>query len=214
MHTGWPSKGRPLLEEQPRLDLGIDDDVPVTPVEIVQPRRARSRERGKISYHHRWLQGRIQERGAELVEKLIECALSGDLVAMKLCLERGWGVPVRSAVPIALQPTTNASEVRQAMHAVFDRVAAGELDLESAAQLIVSYRHLLATYDNMSVPMLPAANAGNAKEELGKRLARMLEAAKPQPEPVLAPEIGEEQLRALAEEIVAKKLKERGNGTA
>jgi hypothetical protein len=111
-----------------------------------------------------------------LVEKLIECALAGDLVAMKLCLERGWGVPVRTAVPIALQPTTNAHEVRQAMHAVFDRVAAGELDLESAASLIVSYRHLLATYDNMSVPMLQGASVMDARTQLAARFQRAIEA--------------------------------------
>lgn len=175
----------PINEEQRSLDLGVEE-VPITPVEIIRPRR--SRERGAIGRHHRWLQGRIQSHGPELVERLIQCAMGGDMIAMRLCLERGWGTPVKAAAPIDLPPAATALEVRQAMHAVFNRVAAGEIDTQTGAELIVSYRHLLATYDG-APSLLPARPATDARQVLADRLEKLV-TARPAPEPVLPPECG------------------------
>jgi hypothetical protein len=224
----------PLPEDQPAL---FTVDVPeVTPEVIVRPRKGR----GKISHHHRWLQGKIRARGQELVDVLIEAALARDMVAMKLVLERGWGLPVRAASPLDLPAAKSPDQIVEAMAAVFERVSTGEIDMQTAAELIVSYRHMLAAAETR-VGLLPPAVSGNgagqsARDQLGARLARLIqaragapsdtsdadapgdrteateatEAAAPPSEEDIEVDISEEELKASVNSAVMEALRKRG----
>ena len=186
-----PSPTVPLPEEQPSLDLGVD--VPITPVEVIQPRKRRGR--GAIGRHHRWLQGQIQQRGPELVERLVKSALDGDMLAMKLCLDRGWGTPMRAAAPIDLPRTTTPMEIRQAMHEVAARMAAGELDTQTGGELIVAFRHLLASYSVQTTSGDVVVNEEiDTRDLLEKRLVAALADRRrranghaPEGEPIITP---------------------------
>jgi hypothetical protein len=157
----------PMPEEQPALFTV--DVVEVTPEVIVRPRKGR----GKISHHHRWLQGKIRERGTELVTVLIEAALDRDMVAMKLCLERGWGLAVRAAAPLDLPAAKSPTEIVAAMSAVFDRVSAGEIDMQTAAELIVSYRHMLAAAAELPSALSVQDANGDGLKKIADRITKM-----------------------------------------
>lgn len=87
------------------------------------------------------------EAGA-LTRKAVEVALSGDVSALRLCLER-IAAPRRDApVEFALPRMETATDAAQAAAAVLEAVAAGELTPTEGAHimaLVESYRRTLET---------------------------------------------------------------------
>lgn len=163
---------KPLPEDQPSL-LVIESPAPITPDEIIRPRK-RSRERGAIGKHHRWLQTRIQEHGVDLVDVLIREALLGNILAIKIALERGWGVAPKASVQVNLPPTSNPRELQEAMHQLLARVAAGEIDTQTGQDLILMMRHILACQETIT-PQAGSTNGVSMREQLAERLQRVIE---------------------------------------
>ncbi len=90
----------------------------------------------------------FEGQAAELTQKVIEKALEGDTVALRLCLERI--APARKDVPIKfdLPAMTNASDAAVAARAVLRAVAAGVVTpLEGATVMgiVGHYRRVLET---------------------------------------------------------------------
>ena len=98
------------------------------------------------------LADRILERGPELVEKLLERALAGEPLALKLCIERLLPKFRDSSErrPIAIDGET----VEAAGRSVLALAAAGELSPDEAATLLLDSRRAAATMVGCSWLML------------------------------------------------------------
>lgn len=85
-----------------------------------------------------------------LTRKAVELALDGDLVALRLCLERI--VPPRKDSPIrmTLPPMESAADIPAAMSSILAAVAAGELtptEAQALAGLVEGHRKAMETAD-------------------------------------------------------------------
>jgi hypothetical protein len=70
-----------------------------------------------------------------LVRKAIELALAGDVVALRICLDRLVAPRRYRPVRFALPPVTSAADAVAAMAAIVAAVAAGDLTPDEASQL-------------------------------------------------------------------------------
>jgi hypothetical protein len=85
---------------------------------------------------------------AELIRKTIDLALSGDSVALRLCLERIVAPRRDRPVNFRLPVLNSASDVVAAIEAIADGVASGELTPCEAAELskvVEAYRNAVET---------------------------------------------------------------------
>ena len=91
----------------------------------------------------------LLEGEAEAIgRKAIEAALTGDLVAIKMVLDRVCPPRKTRSIEIDLPPVTDASGVSQAQQEVLRAVCKGELDLDQAQavnNLLESRRQFLET---------------------------------------------------------------------
>jgi hypothetical protein len=88
----------------------------------------------------------IDGRAEEIIETLLELALAGDLLAIKLVLERLIPPMKTRLVTFDLPPTRNAAELLDAYDAVMQAVAQGELTPDegrACAELLAGKRKLL-----------------------------------------------------------------------
>lgn len=91
---------------------------------------------------------RLDGQAEALTRKAIDAALTGDTVALRLCLDRI--APPRKDAPVSftLPPMATAKDVATAAAVVLDAVALGDLTPNEAAQiigLIETYRRTLET---------------------------------------------------------------------
>lgn len=92
------------------------------------------------------IQALLDGEGEELTRKAIEAAKGGDMVALRLCLERI--LPPRKDTPVSfdLTPMTGAESAAQAMRALLQGVAIGNLTPSEAgalAGIVEGYRKTL-----------------------------------------------------------------------
>ena len=86
----------------------------------------------------------------KLTRRVIEAALDGDMVAMKLCLERVLPVRRRNALPLDLPSINAAADLLPALGLITDAAAQGALDLDAAnalANLLEAKRKAIETVD-------------------------------------------------------------------
>jgi hypothetical protein len=79
----------------------------------------------------------LEGEGEALTRKAIEKALDGDIVALRLCLDRI--APPRKDVPVsvALPPVKSAADAVGASAALLEAVVAGEVTPDEAARVMV-----------------------------------------------------------------------------
>jgi len=78
-----------------------------------------------------------------LTRKAVELALSGDVTAMRLCLDRVAPAPKDAPISFALPPLADAQDAAKAMAALVASVASGEItpgEAASVASLIETWR--------------------------------------------------------------------------
>ena len=77
----------------------------------------------------------LQGEAERLTRKCIELALSGDTVALKLCIDRIYPARRDRPVTFALPPITSARDAADIAAAVAEAVAAGQLTPSEAAEI-------------------------------------------------------------------------------
>src|SRR6188472_3216562 len=106
-------------------------------------RAAGSRNRATLA-----IEALLEGEGEALTRKAIELAKAGDMTALRLCLERI--LPARKDRPVSFAlPTMNSSaDAAQAMLAIVEAVAAGEITPNEAfevSRIIESFSETLKT---------------------------------------------------------------------
>lgn len=92
--------------------------------------------------------GLLDGEAERLTRKAVEMALAGDVVALRLCLERIAPPRRDTTVTFALPPMQSAGDAAKAAGAVLGAVAEGELTPSEGAHvmaLIETYRRTLET---------------------------------------------------------------------
>src|SRR6516162_11819583 len=77
----------------------------------------------------------LEGQAEALTQKVVEMALAGDTVALKLCLERIYPARKDRAVRFALPPITSARDAADIAAAVAQAVAAGRITPSEAAEI-------------------------------------------------------------------------------
>jgi hypothetical protein len=77
----------------------------------------------------------LEGQAEALTQKAVEMALSGDTVALKLCLERIYPARKDRPVTFPLPPITSARDAADIASAVVEAVAAGHITPSEAAEL-------------------------------------------------------------------------------
>jgi hypothetical protein len=106
----------------------------------------------------------LDGQATALTQKAVEMALGGDVVALRLCIERI--LPARKDRPVtfALPPITSARDATDISAAVVAAVSNGDLTLSEAAEvakLIDSYvrAHQVAELENRIAPLEQLSDA-------------------------------------------------------
>lgn len=81
------------------------------------------------------LEKALRKHGADLADKLIELALSGDTTALKMCIDRIHAPLKPQAATIELELPAGAS-LADTGRSILDAVARGELPTDQAGQLL------------------------------------------------------------------------------
>ncbi|MGR3493105.1 MAG: hypothetical protein ACU0DW_13695 [Shimia sp.] len=90
----------------------------------------------------------LDEHAGRLTEQLINAALGGDVIALRICMERV--APARKDAPVTfdLPPMENATDAAQAASAILKAVSEGDLTPAEGASvigLVDAYRRTLET---------------------------------------------------------------------
>jgi hypothetical protein len=142
-----------------------------------------------------------KERGEELTLKGLQRALNLqdeiDFKCWVFFMSRLYPKPRSAPIAVSIAQLGSA--------ALVEAVQSGELTASDAAALVRARQQ--------AVDLLPAgngkaANGQDARQVLADRLERIV-AARPTPEPTLPPELTEEQIVAMVETALKKKLEER-----
>jgi hypothetical protein len=94
------------------------------------------------------MQALLDGQGEALAQKAIYLALDGDLVALRLCLERLLPARKDSHVSFSLPEMKSARDTSSALAAILEAVSIGDLspiEAQSIAALIETYRKTLET---------------------------------------------------------------------
>jgi hypothetical protein len=87
----------------------------------------RGRPRGSRNKNTLALQQMLAEHGEALVSKCVVAALQGDMLAMRLCIERLLPALRHNPVQVALPPVRNAMGVGRALEQLVQNVAQGQI---------------------------------------------------------------------------------------
>lgn len=126
-----------------RKNAGNTRGKPFEPGNPGRPRGARHRVT-------RAIEGLLENEHESLTRKAIEKALEGDMVALRLCLDRI--APPRKDAPISIElpPVRTAEDVVEASAALLAAVGEGEVTPDEAGRimaLLASHRAILETGD-------------------------------------------------------------------
>jgi hypothetical protein len=115
-----------------------------------------------------------------LLERLICEAEAGDMLAMRIIMDRLWPRPRTIPVQVGIPATENPDDLRKAMHELLAQVAQGKLTTEDGQNLVGMMKNIIDTYRIDTVaPSAPGqASNGNAKLVLRQKLIRAIEARK------------------------------------
>ena len=133
-----------------------ENSVPKQKSHLFQPGQSgnpKGKPKGAKNHATRLAESLLDGDTEKLTRKAVELALSGDTVALRLCLERV--LPPRKSRPvnIALPETKTIDGVAEAQAAVVKAVADGELMLEEAtaiANILEARRKAIETQDHES----------------------------------------------------------------
>lgn len=104
------------------------------------------------SRHHvtRAVEALLEGQHEALTAKAIEKALKGDMIALRLCLDRIAPARKDSPVAMALPPVRSAADAVAASAAVLEAVAAGDVTPDEAGRimaLLAAHRGIIETAD-------------------------------------------------------------------
>lgn len=77
----------------------------------------------------------LDRDGADIIEKLIRLAKGGDIVAIRMCIDRICPKQRDRPVPLDLPPMTTAADAAAAMGAIMQAIGDGDIGTQEAAEL-------------------------------------------------------------------------------
>src|SRR5262245_7885714 len=110
----------------------------------------------------------------ELVETVIGAALRGDMIAMKLILDRIGPRPRSLPLAIELPPTSTPVEIQAAMHELLGRVARGEISTDDGAALVSMAKDILAAHNVVENMLSPQSQPGRPVVDVREMLVQRL----------------------------------------
>src|SRR5882672_12388418 len=167
--------------------------------EVLEPledsdRAAQGENRGgrpRNTTRFRTLEAMARKDAPRIVQTLINQAISGDVLAARLILDRVWPRPRTAPIDIQLPATANPAQLREAMHKVLAQVAAGDVDPAQGAAFVQIMRevleaHRIQTFDATSNEIRTVDYRQQLTDKLLKAIEerkRLAAAAEPTPEP-------------------------------
>lgn len=135
---------------------------------------------GTLGYRrHKTLDRIARAHGVAVLESVLVATKAGDMTAAKLILDRIWPAPRSAPASFSLRPTKTAADVREAMHEVLGRAAAGEITTADAQAFFTMLKdtYLAHTIDNARLPFDGApAKVTDARQMLADKLTKLLTA--------------------------------------
>lgn len=154
------------------------------------PNNGNGRPKGARNLKHQLLERLLRSQSREVLQKVIDQAKDGDMVAAKLLMDRFWPRPrVAPIIGLELPETRNPAELRAAMHELLRKVATGEITPDAGAAIVQICRDVLDAHRGTMENANAAAEETHTRELIFNRLMRQiaerraLPAAEPEPAP-------------------------------
>jgi hypothetical protein len=113
----------------------------------------------------------------EILESVLVAARAGDMTAAKLILDRIWPLPKSGPVQLALRPTRNVADVREAMHDLLGKMASGDVTPEDGRVFISVMRDIVMVHSAETLPFTgPPLEINNARQSLNDRIQKAIAA--------------------------------------
>ena len=143
------------------------------------PNEGNGRPKGARNRKHKYLEAIAKNQAPALLQRVINAAMNGDMLAAKIVFDRIWPKPRTAPLSIELPSVTSPGELKTAMYDLLQRIAAGELTTEDGAALVGIMKDMLAVElaTGRVVNPTPASEIGGAdpKALLIERLLKMRE---------------------------------------
>lgn len=154
------------------------DDFEPTPAEPNLPNGGNGRPQGARNRKHRELQEYARSRSMKLLEKIVDAAEKGDMMAAKIIMDRVWPKPRTAPMTCELPKAESPAEVRAAMLDVIQRVSQGEITAEDGAALVSMMKNILDAHSikTLSPETDGDAFAGDVRTMFAEKLGRIIEA--------------------------------------
>jgi len=142
------------------------------------PNDGNGRPKGTRNRKHKLLQAIAQKHSPEILMRVVQAALDGDMLACKMIFDRTWPKPRTAPLTLDLPPTATPADIRAAMHKLLEQVASGELTTDDGAALISMMKDMLAAHviDARILPEAAAVQTVDVRQTFADRLARVIEA--------------------------------------
>lgn len=157
------------------------EQIPLDP-EVLGPERTppnngNGRPRGARNLKHRALERVARAEALPILQKLVQLAKDGDVVAAKVIFDRIWPRPRTALIALDIPATANAADVRAAMHTLLGRVASGDIPPDAGAALMQTMRDVITAYHVQTFDDTPdeATEETNTRELIATRLLRAIE---------------------------------------
>lgn len=173
--------------------MPLDPEImPAEPAAIAAPNNGNGRPKGARNLKHQMLDRLLRSQSREVLQKVIDQAKEGDMVAAKLLMDRFWPRPrIAPIVGLDLPETRNPAELRAAMHELLRKVATGEITPDAGAAIVQICRDVLDAHRGAPENPSAAAEETRTRDLLFNRLMRQIDdrraAALPAAELVPAP---------------------------
>jgi len=131
---------------------------------------------------HRALRRVAEADAIPLLRKVIERAMSGDMYAARIVLDRVWPRPRTSPIALDMPAARTPGELRESMFELLERVKTGELTTDDGAAMVAMMRDILEAQSIQTLDSDKKTVTIDARRLLGDRLARIA-AARPAAEP-------------------------------
>jgi hypothetical protein len=115
-----------------------------TAVPPAAPNEGNGRPKGARNRRHRALQAVAQSQAPALLQRVINAAMNGDMMAAKIVMDRVWPKPRTAPIAVELPQVTTPEQLKTAMYDLLRRVASGELTTDDGAALVAMMKDMVA----------------------------------------------------------------------
>lgn len=120
---------------------------------------------------------RARAQALDVLESVLVAAKAGDMQACKIILDRVWPTPRSGMVEVPLRATRSVADVRDAMHELLGRMAAGEVALADGRDFISIMKEIVMVHTAETLPFSgPPLQISDARQSLQDRIQKAIAA--------------------------------------